>query len=130
MEIPGILNGAIVLLFCQRDGSNTPSNVRHTRPSPSTPVLFSWIEMTVSDLRRCCRRGGNFDLLRRDVDEDCFPARRIGSGDDRGANMLCCVRDADSVVPVIDSVPWSTASLQVPRRHIVSPALIETMVVG
>ena len=117
-------SGTLAFL-CQRDGSNTPSNTRHTRPSPSTPVLSA---RSTTTEQSCFKDRWSLSARVVGIELNVFAFdwrhRRAGMGEHLGAKMKCVRCEGRRVTPARDIEPCTTVSAYVPRRDNVSSGIM------
>src|ERR1700735_75677 len=122
MQTPVKPKSGTATFLCQRDGSNTPSKIRHTRPSPSTPVKSSRIATTALSVFRdgwiVSGRGGKLGSLVFPFDwRHC----RAGTGEHLGAKTWCVCRAGSREIPPRETAPCMTVNAYVPSKERVSP---------
>src|ERR1700722_1380072 len=95
--------------FCEREGSKIPSKILHIQPNPCTPVLTSCRIMRApacpdKEQNRWGKNESSEVPLSRERD------RNTGTGEERGANTRCDVREAETVTPKTETDPWTTTN--------------------
>lgn len=117
-------------LFCDLEGSNTPWNVRHMRPRPSTPVCNSCSNTNATLVPNTEQSGsGRLGFMLSTVSIPDTPSK-MGNGDDRGAKTRCARLEAAMVTPHREMEPWTTQKVYAPRRQSVSPGSRASTVPG